>query len=913
MWIITTGLWDTVGNVVGKTIKDFNLTSVESHRPEEGVQLLGIAPWGLVQNGGYWKSDGAAMEPTGGEDDVAAHQASTKPRLLNPNFNYFLLVDDGTVGSGRGGDDSTGHLANFHARFEESLVKTTNIPVVTLLINGGCGSLKAVERNVTDGIPIVVVKGSGGAADLVADFLKDGEVQKSRPGSARSNIPDVRRSVDCEEFRRISGHIVKDEVAISLERIRERESLISFVDLVCDPMQDSLQRVLSAALGTLGARCDKVLEVALKLDSLHVVTDKTAFACLNSEIYLKKLGFEALMKHKISFFTSIMNPWKIRHLVDTKKFICLFMNMSKGKEQSYHCRKELDLGHSSRVLLEAGSEKRRPPQDATDDEKVEFIQSMMKIWIGDFYEHQTKEPLSRVYDQRSNSFHSVEDLFVWSVLTCSKPFMLHFLKMLSFPISGALIAFTILKRYVAADPSSRMAPVFEKEAAFFEAMACDLLTACFESCGVRTLFMLLQEVPAFGRTSLLQLALHSKSLEFMSHPASQQLLDQVWYQGVSPANGLLYVFLPRKLAVRFMTFQFCSVHRDFEQLVIASQEGNSNQFLRKKIRNLTKVGIDVGMDDSPLDKQKLRKYKNSTYRQFQEFLCGYGFQLTIWLIKFNYSDMLIKDQFPNCTSVTKDNDSTKLMELMSCTHDSIRQIALSMFLWFIFAMYYLFFFGFIANELYQLYMDGPLKHWQKSLWNVIDFIIIVSFLVGLFAAFSFGGEVAESAYECSFIICFLLLSSRFLLMFGAYPTLGTRVSIMKAMINDLWIFFAILAVFAIPYGITCFALIENKEGGLEGEDGFYKHLMILSRPYRNMMNKEVFGNLNDKIHTRFRREILFPTLQAFYVIVSNLLLMKILIAMLNFTFKEVRKKELSPPPKKIDKRILYQMRISLQE
>ena len=68
----------------------------------------------------------------------SSSSGTVKHRRLNPNFSHFLLVDDGTVVGG----DVMKHVAKFHARFEETLIKTTDIPVVSLLINGGCGSLR---------------------------------------------------------------------------------------------------------------------------------------------------------------------------------------------------------------------------------------------------------------------------------------------------------------------------------------------------------------------------------------------------------------------------------------------------------------------------------------------------------------------------------------------------------------------------------------------------------------------------------------------------------------------------------------------------------------------------------------------------------------------------------------------------
>lgn len=42
------------------------------------------------------------------------------------------------------------------------------MPVVTVLVNGGTGSLDTVKETLKHGLPVVVVKGSGRAADVLA-------------------------------------------------------------------------------------------------------------------------------------------------------------------------------------------------------------------------------------------------------------------------------------------------------------------------------------------------------------------------------------------------------------------------------------------------------------------------------------------------------------------------------------------------------------------------------------------------------------------------------------------------------------------------------------------------------------------------------------------------------------------------
>lgn len=46
------------------------------------------------------------------------------------------------------------------------------VPVVTVLVNGGTGSLNTVKETLNNGLPVVVVNRSGRAADILAFAVK---------------------------------------------------------------------------------------------------------------------------------------------------------------------------------------------------------------------------------------------------------------------------------------------------------------------------------------------------------------------------------------------------------------------------------------------------------------------------------------------------------------------------------------------------------------------------------------------------------------------------------------------------------------------------------------------------------------------------------------------------------------------
>lgn len=80
---------------------------------------------------------------------------------LDPNHNIFLLVDDGTEGS-------FGGEPRFRADFEACVNRVFGVPVVTIVIQGGIGTLDTAYSAVLAETPLVVIDGSGQAADILA-------------------------------------------------------------------------------------------------------------------------------------------------------------------------------------------------------------------------------------------------------------------------------------------------------------------------------------------------------------------------------------------------------------------------------------------------------------------------------------------------------------------------------------------------------------------------------------------------------------------------------------------------------------------------------------------------------------------------------------------------------------------------
>lgn len=157
---------------------------LDSQRPGRVVSI-GIAPWGIIENN---------HELIGHNRDVPYHSISSprsKLAVLNNRHTYFLLVDNGTSGRYGAEIELRKKLEKYISlqKLHPSILYITfsplklnklilfcvtgahySTPVVSLVIEGGTHTIRAVLEYVTDTppVPVVVCDGSGRAADLLA-------------------------------------------------------------------------------------------------------------------------------------------------------------------------------------------------------------------------------------------------------------------------------------------------------------------------------------------------------------------------------------------------------------------------------------------------------------------------------------------------------------------------------------------------------------------------------------------------------------------------------------------------------------------------------------------------------------------------------------------------------------------------
>uniref|UniRef100_A0ABM0LYQ3 Transient receptor potential cation channel subfamily M member 2-like n=1 Tax=Saccoglossus kowalevskii TaxID=10224 RepID=A0ABM0LYQ3_SACKO len=170
-WIITGGTAVGVMKKVGEAIMEESQGITSDNQKQ--VVALGIATWTMIDNkkalegrpggGGLWPAQYK-------ESDLGKEKKSA----LDSNHTHFILVDHGK--------ETFGADIRLRANLEKYIAEktereTVHIPVVLVVVEGGYGTFQTVyESLVREGneqsVPVVVVDGSGRAADVIALCLR---------------------------------------------------------------------------------------------------------------------------------------------------------------------------------------------------------------------------------------------------------------------------------------------------------------------------------------------------------------------------------------------------------------------------------------------------------------------------------------------------------------------------------------------------------------------------------------------------------------------------------------------------------------------------------------------------------------------------------------------------------------------
>ncbi|CAL1535901.1 unnamed protein product [Lymnaea stagnalis] len=403
-WIITGGTKSGVMEFVGEAVKDHML--IHSNSTDNKCVVLGIASWGVVGN--KKALNGNRVQKNGFWPAIYDNEELQEKRAhLDPNHTHFLLVDDGTEGKFGVEIEFRSVLEKFISGIEsdekpkeksseinegqrsscemEIVRKVIQIPVVLVVVEGGLGTMETVQQSLEKKTPVVIVKGSGRAADFLA-YAYEETIKSCDKNSTFIFTLEFEKKMEEAEFK----NKIKEQLKKAFEKEEEQEhalekvkkcfvnNLITVFDLgKCESVKDIDREILCAILKANKSESESQLNLALAWNRYDIARQQI-FTSENRQKwklqteYLHEAMLTALVQDKPEFVQLFLDNGvdlkeflTVKHLMELYKQslnsdeseASILKNLAAYEEQSwpscFTCQSYDDDNRNQSVLLQS--------------------------------------------------------------------------------------------------------------------------------------------------------------------------------------------------------------------------------------------------------------------------------------------------------------------------------------------------------------------------------------------------------------------------------------------------------------------------------------------------------------------------------------------------------------------------------
>eukprot|EP00051_Salpingoeca_urceolata_P006020 m.80019 g.80019 ORF g.80019 m.80019 type:complete len:1488 (-) comp14647_c0_seq3:1599-6062(-) len=863
-WVVTGGTHSGVMKLVGEIMADV---------PSRKSPCIGIATWGIVKDRHLF-SNQSSHEQT-------IPYRSHHYKALDENHNIFLLVDDGKY-------ETFGGEIQFRASFEALVAEELKVPIVTIVIQGGPNTLQTAYDALQTGTPLVVVAGTGGAADLLTmawEFLH-GETYKSR----HMSCADIRRAIMSTFPGRVSSNEeLKKMHHMILECVQEKNKVIIY-ELEDAEGRNLSDFILKAMFHTqqVGSLKNKIKQ-AMLWKRLDIATDAlTAFKSQHdSEEFQECLATNLLwaLKNNSPEFVELfieygVKVWKLTPEQD--------LPPSPHKAQTAKKRRVLsDSHHNARVKtpfeLAVQQLYEHYHTDKTlhvyyllgaGDVDLDRVHQILQKLVGSEFDLSYDCSIFADGDDGPKEKLAFHMLMIWAV--CVNKFrlcQLFWLKAGS-PVSNALVASKMLAELShhknlnvvhLSDDKEKMTHNSKK----FEDMAVGVLELCQKRNGNLIADMLHLPIPRFKDRNCIEIAHEADNINFISHPATMAVVSHDWFFGAP------YAKRNKEFAIIYMEPNTAWYWVVLSILIPGSAilfiDFNQHQPMKFLQSDLNNESIISGLQrQEPLDMAESAPEIGLA----EKYLAFYQApQVRFWVDVLAYLALLLIFSFVALTPF----------------EDRLSSLEWVLIVWFV---------SLLLEECRQaidMYTTVGLKHYYHDSWNRLDMLILVVYFGSLFRRVEGLDKLSDQLdTKAMMAVASLLLWLRSLRYYAVSHQLGPKLLMMKRMIKDVVTFVCFLVVFLLSYGIASTILIspENKFDGRTVVN-------ILYHPYFSIYGELFLDDINEQTDCVGSWPFsscgatgawLVPLLLAAYLLSVNILLVNLLIAMFNQTYAGVEEK-----------------------
>ncbi|CAF4854401.1 unnamed protein product [Rotaria sp. Silwood1] len=900
-WLITAGTNAGVVKEVGEALNNYRY---KNRKHGLNIPTIGIASWGYTAGNDQLDSQStnnsvnlsntrgtrsftkhhqnqathSIRMDMGEQDGVRTYIVKGKPEKrcdLEPNHTHFLLFDDGeskadSVLPLRAEIEKYSCITNIETATEEAVESL--IPIVMVLVEGGPSSIRTICKALESNTPLVVIKDSGRAADLVAElhaFYSDNEggggarhLARPQTGFAKGGSKETDINAILAKARTdISGlEKVEDDLCRILN---ERKKLVTIFTFDSKRYRGNLEDAILETLfntakfsGDYNEQHRRATELKLaiawhKFDYAHeyLLTDTTISKWKEDD--LRRALVDALRRGHVDFVELLI------------EFGTLLEKLTNGNLKDLYTTELI----SNRLPLKG---KRKDGIWTREQFFTDYFHS-------NIYNENKDKNLSQSKDDQPLGKSAPQELFLWAVFLDRFELATYLCSKTRNPTIAPLFGTHIYRRAARLTVDSDIQQQYEEHAAQFDIHAMSIIDRCFDSDENFAVDLLKHSAVAFNDTDRLLLARKADCRSFLASKCVQRYLDNEWFGHINYKRRtinfrvfLCSLFLP--LIPIFCTFlPYVEKHKNIVSSTQDRSRGSQSTMMNNDIEHIQhKRKKNVPWTD------RISYFYQAPIVRFYYYTIFF----IIFLLLFSF--VLLVDYFP--LNVYGERRSGFQNLKLSAT-----EIILHICIW-----------SLIAEEIRQFFFVSITREYFGEIWNIIDILAIITYIIGFITRFI----VRESLFVVSKIfLCldFILWFVRTLHLFAAFEKLGPKLIMIFNTMKDLLFFVCFILIFLLAFSITSWSLIttDNQVFWYYGSDGSLTNVTVagggsglwtwqLLRDVTNYGVWKVFGQV-DPIDGTDAYSVVAFVLAILFVTIANVLLLNVLVALFNVTIQNVEK------------------------
>ncbi|CAF0941798.1 unnamed protein product [Adineta steineri] len=535
-WLITTGAKVGVVKEVGEALNNYRY---KSHKHVLDVPCIGICMWENI-NGNEQLDKLDVTDENHVYSYVVEHPQANRCEL-EPNHTHFLLFD------GKSSDTNSlflqrANIEKYARRINiESLNKDVPIPIVMILVDGGLFSARSICQALESNTPLVVVKGSGRVADLVADiyefFFQEKTVKDET--SQQKVVTEVVHSREDElnsifERYRSNNNAWIDEMKHELcEVLYRRKQQIVIFEFNSERHRGNLEdAILEAVFNTTNFSGDHLDEQQCRVSQLKLAMSWQKFGYAQKHI----LNDTTISKWTEDNLCQALADGLERDSID---FLELLIEYGASLEK-------LTVNNLEQLYASCDIDNGLPLKNRSNEALATRNAYYSCYFLDQSHSNQITSDKNKPLGQ-----NAVREFFLWAIFVdrfelakylCSKTWN---------QSVAPLIAAKIYRLASTIARHSESKARYKNNALQFEIYAKSIIDRCFDNDEYFALDLLKQPAVAFHNIVPLYLAEQTKCRAFLASKCVQKYLEQKWFghinykrQGIHFKIFLCALFLP---------------------------------------------------------------------------------------------------------------------------------------------------------------------------------------------------------------------------------------------------------------------------------------------------------------------------------------------------------------------------------